>query len=102
MDIIKIKNAERLSILKLKEKKGILLVKFGDKEIFSANSSLSIINMLKNPLAATAHELESLFETLGDENVNKEDSAPIKYTTKHMLKQIVKLFAVMKQKPPHG
>ncbi len=94
------KNAERLSILKLREINGMLVLNLKTNGISFNNSNLYIISILKNPLEIIAHVLDKRFDIFGTENVNNEDSAPIEYITIHTIKQIIILFAVMNKKPP--
>jgi len=86
MEIIKIKNAARLSILKLSERKGMLVVKLNSNGISFKKNNLYIINIFKNPLETNAHVFDKPFDILGKEYVNNEDSAPTKYINIHIIK----------------
>jgi hypothetical protein len=89
-----------LSILKLSEINGMLVLNLKTNGISFRNINLYIISILKNPLETIAHVFDNRFDILGTENVNNEDSPPIKYITIHTIKQIIILFAVMNKKPP--
>ena len=95
IEIIKIKKAARLSILKVSERKGIFVSKLKVNEISFKNNNLYIITILKNPLETKASVFDNLFDNLGTEYVSNEDSAPIKYNTTHIIKYSIRLFAVM-------
>jgi hypothetical protein len=88
MAIISIKNAARLSILKPIKRKGILELK--PNFISLINNNLYIICMDKNPLDTKEQVFDKKFDIFGDEYVNIEDTAPIRYIPTDMIKQIIK------------
>jgi len=86
MEIIKIKNAARLSMLKFNEKKGMFVLKSTVNEISFKKNNLYTITILKKPLETKAQVFDNRFDSFGAEYVNNEETAPIKYSTMHIIK----------------